>query len=170
MLSDEELLLLSHDSTKRCHWLQHFGLINIFEHVWKPAIIACNNCSALHAINCTCNHVSRHVSTFGKNLLSSDISSTCPHNVVNFGWDLLASLGHPCKFQRVSHLRSVTARHLVEGVSQTLWRWTEGATYVRQGNHHVGHWPTFLVVVCFFASEIFSINLPQTTPVSLNSP
>ena len=26
-------------------------------------------------------------------------------------WDLLASLGHPCKLQRVSRLRSVTARH-----------------------------------------------------------
>jgi len=28
-------------------------------------------------------------------------------------------------------------------VSQTLRRWTEGATYIRQGGHHVGHWPTF---------------------------
>jgi len=34
-------------------------------------------------------------------------------------------------------------RHLVVGVSQTLRRWTEGATYVRKGDHHVGHWPTF---------------------------
>jgi len=31
----------------------------------------------------------------------------------------------------------------VVNVSQTLRRWTEGATYVRQGDHHVGHWPTF---------------------------
>jgi len=30
----------------------------------------------------------------------------------------------------------------VVGVSQTLWRQTEGATYVRQGDHHVGHWLT----------------------------
>jgi len=22
---------------------------------------------------------------------------------------------------------------------------SEGATYIRQGDHHVGHWPTFLV-------------------------
>jgi len=29
------------------------------------------------------------------------------------------------------------------GVSQTLRRRTEGATYIRQGDHHVGHWPTF---------------------------
>jgi len=27
----------------------------------------------------------RHVSTVGKNLLSSNMSSTCPHNMVNFG-------------------------------------------------------------------------------------
>jgi len=29
------------------------------------------------------------------------------------------------------------------GVSQTLWHRTEGATYIRQGSHHVGHRPTF---------------------------
>ena len=61
------------------------------------------------------------------------------------GWDPSGSLRHPCKVQRVSHLGSVTARHLVVGVSQTLRRWTEGATCVRQGDHHVGHWPTFCV-------------------------
>ena len=33
------------------------------------------------------------------------------------------------------------------GISQTLRRWTEGATYVRKGDHHIGHWPTFLVIV-----------------------
>ena len=81
-----------------------------------------------------------------KKLLSSNISSTssqygelCPTS----GWDRFVSLGHPCKFQRVSRLGSLTARHLVVVVSQTLRRWTEGATYVRQGDHHVGHWPTF---------------------------
>jgi len=52
-------------------------------------------------------------------------------------------LGHPYKFQLVSRLGRVTARHLVMGVSQTLRRLTEGATYVWQGDHHVGHWPTF---------------------------
>ena len=31
------------------------------------------------------------------------------------GWDLLASLGHPCKFQRVSLLGSVTAWHSRSG-------------------------------------------------------
>jgi len=55
---------------------------------------------------------------------------------------------------------------LVMGVSQTLRRWTEGATYIWQGDHRVGHWPTFLVSqflsqltihgpICFF-SFLFS--------------
>jgi len=65
----------------------------------------------------------------------------------------LTSLSHPCKFQQVSRLGSVTARHLVVGVSQTLRRWTEGATYIRQGDHHVGHWPTFLVLHCITLLE-----------------
>jgi len=33
-----------------------------------------------------------HVSTIGKNLLSSNMSSTCPHNMVNFGL-LTAEIG-----------------------------------------------------------------------------
>jgi len=31
----------------------------------------------------------------------------------------------------------------VVGVSQTLRRWGEGATYIRQDGHHVGHRPAF---------------------------
>jgi len=46
----------------------------------------------------------------------SNMSSTCPHNMVSFAWptsswDRFDHLGHPCKFQLVSHLGSVTARH-----------------------------------------------------------
>jgi len=35
----------------------------------------------------------------------------------------------------------------VVGVSQILRRWAEGATYIRQGRHHVGNWlrSTFVV-------------------------
>ena len=94
----------------------------------------------------------RHVSTFGKNVkqqydlhMSSQYDELRPTS----GWDRLTSLGHPSKFQRPSRLGSVTARHLVVSVRQTLRRWTEGATYVRQGDHHVEHWPTFLVVLEF---------------------
>jgi len=35
----------------------------------------------------------------------------------------------------------------VLGVSQTLRHWMEGATYIQQGGHRVGHWPTFLVLL-----------------------
>jgi len=31
----------------------------------------------------------------------------------------------------------------VVGVSQSLQRWAEGTTYIRQDGHHVGHCPTF---------------------------
>jgi len=92
----------------------------------------------------------RHVSTIGKkNFLNSNVSPTCRHNMVNLrptgGWDLLASLRHPCKFQRVSRLPPLLHSTLVVGISQALQRWTEGATYIRQGGRHIGHWPTFLV-------------------------
>jgi len=57
----------------------------------------------------------RNVPTIGNHLLSSNISSTRHHN--NYGelsptsgWDRSGSLGHPCKFQRVSRLDSVNAR------------------------------------------------------------
>ena len=54
-----------------------------------------------------------------KDLLSSNTSSTCPHDMVNFGPLTaeigLGGLGHPCKFQRVSPLGSVTARHSSSG-------------------------------------------------------
>ena len=50
----------------------------------------------------------RHVSTIEKNLLNINMSSTCPHNMVNLG-PLTAEIGstiwgHPCKFQLVSRL------------------------------------------------------------------
>jgi len=37
----------------------------------------------------------------------------------------------------------------VLGVSQILRRSTEGTTCIRQASHHVGHWPTFLVLFSF---------------------
>jgi len=52
---------------------------------------------------------------------------------------------------------------LVVGVSQTLRRWTEGATYIRQGGHRVGHWPTFLV-------SIFSLTDSLRNKIVIDSP
>jgi len=89
----------------------------------------------------------RHVSTIGKNLLNSNTSSTCPHNMVNFG-PLTAEIcwrvwGTRANFSQFRILASVLQGTPVVDVSQTLRRWTDGATYIRQGGHHVGHWPTF---------------------------
>jgi len=61
----------------------------------------------------------RPVSTTGKNLLNTDTSSTCRHNMVNFG--LLTAetcwrvWGTPAIFQQLSRLGSVTARHSSSG-------------------------------------------------------
>jgi len=54
-----------------------------------------------------------------KNLLNSNVSPTCGYNYGELRptsrWDLLASLGHPSKFQRVSCLGRITARHSSSG-------------------------------------------------------
>jgi len=55
----------------------------------------------------------------------------------------------PTTFNRFRVLAALLHGSLVVGVSQTLWRWTEGATYIRQSGHHVGHWPTFIVIIGF---------------------
>jgi len=88
-----------------------------------------------------------------KNLLSSNTSSTCPDNMVNFG-PLAAEIdpvvwGTPANLNGFRVLPALLHGSQVLGISQTLPRWTEGATYIRQGGHHVGHWPTFLACVYF---------------------
>ena len=78
-----------------------------------------------------------HVVTIGKNLLSSYISSRCS----NFG-PLAAEIGPlvwgtAANFNGFRVLAALLHGTPVVGVSQTLWRWTEGTTYIRQGGHHV---------------------------------
>jgi len=86
-----------------------------------------------------------------KKVLSSNISPTCPHNMLNFGphaAEIVSVVwGTPANFNRFRVLAALLHSTLVVGVSQNLRRRTEGATYIRQGGHHVGHWPTFLVTV-----------------------
>ena len=93
----------------------------------------------------------RHVSTIGKKLVKQryvlHMSPQYGELRPTSGWNRFTSLGYPYKFPLVLRLGSVNAWHLVVGVSQTLRRWTEDATYIRQGDHHVGHWPTLLVVL-----------------------
>ena len=72
----------------------------------------------------------RHLSTIGKKLVKQQylLHMTPQYGELRptSGCDRSGSLRHPCKFQRVSRLGSVTARHLVVAVSQTLRRWTAG--------------------------------------------
>jgi len=49
----------------------------------------------------------------------------------------------PANFNGFRVLAALLHGTLVVGVSQTLRRWTQGVTYIRQGGHYVGHWPTF---------------------------
>jgi len=57
----------------------------------------------------------RHISTIRKKLVKQrclpHISSQYGELRPPSGWDLLASLRHPCKFQQILRLGSVTARH-----------------------------------------------------------
>ena len=66
----------------------------------------------------------RHMSTIGKNLLSSNVSPTCPHNMVNFG--LLAAeivsgvWGTPVTFNGFRVLAALLHGSQVVSVSQTM--------------------------------------------------
>ena len=96
----------------------------------------------------------RHLLTIRKNLSSSNMSSRCPHNMTNIG-PLTAEIdwrvwGTPSYFSRYCVLAALLHGSQFMGISQTLRHWTEGTTYVWQGDHHVGHWPTFLVLLSFY--------------------
>jgi len=66
----------------------------------------------------------RHVSTIGKKILNSNISSTCPHNTTNFG-PLGAEIcwrvwGTPANFNRFRILASLLQRRPSTEANQTL--------------------------------------------------
>jgi len=68
----------------------------------------------------------KHISTIGKKLLSSNTSSTCPHNMVNFG-QLAAEIvslvwGTPANFNGFRVLAALLHGTVVLGVSETLRR------------------------------------------------
>jgi len=82
-----------------------------------------------------------------KKLLNSNSCSTCSHDTVNFGllaakicWRVWGTLPNFNGFRVLAALLHGT---VLVGVRQTLRRSVEGATYIRQGGHHVGHRPTF---------------------------
>jgi len=77
---------------------------------------------------------------------------SCPHNMVNFG-PLAAEIvslvcGSPANFNGFCILAALLHGTPVLSISQTA-AFNRGATYIWQGGHHVGHWPTFLVLTNF---------------------
>ena len=76
---------------------------------------------------------------------------------------VLGVWGTPATFNGFRVLAALLHGSQVVIVSQTLRHWTEGATYVRQGNNHVGHWPTFLVQLEFINTRTtYSIDFVVT--------
>jgi len=73
------------------------------------------------------------------------ISPICPHNMVNFS-PLTAEIGlgvsgTPANFNGFRVLAALLHGTLVAGINQTLRRWTEGATYIRQAAITLGIGP-----------------------------
>jgi len=65
----------------------------------------------------------RHVSTIGKKLVKQQYLHIYPQYGElrpTSGWDHFVSLGHPCRFQRVSRLGSITARHCSSGCQPNI--------------------------------------------------
>jgi len=60
-----------------------------------------------------------HISTIEKKLIKQQYLLHMPSQYdglrLSNGWDRFINLGHPCKFQRVSHLGNVTARYSSSG-------------------------------------------------------
>jgi len=69
--------------------------------------------------------------------------------------------GTPANFNWFRVLATLPHGTPAVGVSQILRHWTEGATYIWQGGHHVGHWPIFLVSLIVF---VLGSGLGSTRP------
>jgi len=141
---------------------------------WKSRMQKSPKSHHLHTIVQLCRSISsqvQHTSTIRKKLLSSNMSSTCPHNMLHFG-ALAAEIvslvwGTPANFNGFHFHVFAPLLHGSQllGVSQTLRRWTEGATYVPQGGHHAGHWPTFLIIIILFSvCELMQARMGDVLP------
>jgi len=103
----------------------------------------------------------RHVSTIGKNLLSSNISSRCPHNMVNFG-PLVAEIDlvvwdTPANFNGFHVLAALLHCAPAVGISQTA--------ALNRGRHlYSAGWPSrwalaHILVSIYFSGDNFRISV-----------
>jgi len=78
------------------------------------------------------------------------------------GWDLLASMGHPCKFQRISRLGSVTARHSSSGRQSNFAALNRGRHLYSAGRSsrwasaHISSFVMFLLLLLSFFPRLMS--------------
>jgi len=83
----------------------------------------------------------RHVSTIGE----KPVKQLSPPHVLTIWWSSaywqVRSVGEFEAPLQISTGFASWHGTLVVGVSQTLHRWIEGATYIRQGGHHLGTGP-----------------------------
>ena len=116
-------------------------------------------CAPSHNIVGLLSSQLRHVSTIGKKLLNSNVSSTCPHNMVKFGpltaeidWRVWGTPGNFNGFRvfvtAPTSLRTTRRFSSPNCTRARISRFhqrhsTDGATYIPLGGHHVAHRPTF---------------------------
>ena len=91
-----------------------------------------------------------HIDNRKKNLLSSNTSSTCPYSMVNFGLlsaEILSLVWAPLQISTgfASWQRYCTASG--SGRQPNFAALNRGRHLYSAGDHHVGHWPTFLVLL-----------------------
>jgi len=103
----------------------------------------------------------RHVSTIGKKLVKQQYLL---HMSAQYGelrptsrWDPLASLGHPCKFQRLSRLGSVTVRHSSSGHEPNFAALSTGRHIYSAGRP--SRWALAHILVLLLSSFFSSPNL-----------
>ena len=104
-----------------------------------------------------------------KKMLSSNISSARPHNMVNFG-PLAAEIvslvwGTPANFNGFRVLACVTARHSSSWRQPNFAALNRGRHLYSAGRHHVGHWPTFLV---FYPPPPITLQVETSRPIAIS--
>ena len=94
--------------------------------------------------------------------MSSQYGELRPTN----GWDRLASLGHPSKFERVSRLGSVTARHSSSGRQPKFAAFNIGRRIHSDGRP--SRWALAHILVCqvlwtirFLSDSLYTVLLPS---------
>ena len=135
----------------------------------QDAKIAKNSPSGHHHTTLSgCIFATKAYSDNRKKMLNNNISSTCPHNMANFG-PLSAEIGSGvcqlistgfASWQRYCTALQQWASAKLCGVEQ------RAPLYIPQGGHHVGHWPIFQFTMhfCIFVLQQLRFrNIKQST-------